>query len=634
MKNVRKKGIMIGAGICGVYVLLRAAAKRRTEGRSVNADNPYISSAGQDKAREESPEEMQGKCRIQGQKECGCKRQGKQNRRQISVYEGRVKPGIDRALSFLGLVVLSPVFAAISLAIVMDDPGPVLFTQKRVGKDKQFFMLHKFRSMKRKTPHDIPTHQLENPEKYITRVGKFLRKYSLDELPQIWDIFRGRMSIIGPRPALWNQADLVAEREKYGANDILPGLTGWAQINGRDELEIADKAGLDGEYVKELRQGGRKALLFDLKCFLGTVTSVLGSEGVVEGGTGELKKRAVPEKGPAAVSGDETADGRGSSIAAADAGFEDYGHLKHFNIDTGENNKKRVLITGAGSYIGESFEAYAKEHYPLNFTVDTVDMRDPGWQDRDFSSYDVVFHVAGIAHADVGKVSKEEKQKYYAVNRDLAVETAKKAKAEGVGQFVFMSSMIIYGDSAPYGKERIIDDKTVPAPANFYGDSKWQADQGVRRFSSESFKTAVLRPPMIYGKGSKGNYPLLAKIAKRLPIFPDVENRRSMLYVGNLCEFLCKLMLSGEGGVYFPQNREYVKTAEMVKEIAGAAGKRIWVTKLLRPAVVIGGHMPGMVSGLVNKAFGNAVYSKGISKYEGLEYQIFDVKASITGTEK
>lgn len=305
------------------------------------------------------------------------------------------------------------------------------------------------------------------------------------------------------------------------------------------------------------------------------------------------------------------------------------GYLKHFDIDFSDKNKKRVLITGAGSYIGESFEAYAREHYPANFTVDTVDMRDPGWRNRDFSSYDAVFHVAGIAHADVGKVSEEEKKKYYAVNRDLAIETAEKAKAEGVRQFVFMSSMIIYGDSAPCGKEKVIDGTTVPAPANFYGDSKWQADQGVRRLASESFRVAVLRPPMIYGKGSRGNYQLLVKLAKRLPLFPDVENRRSMLYIGNLCEFLCKLVLSGEGGVYFPQNREYTKTSEMVRMLAGAAGKRIWVTKLLRPAVTVGSHIPGKVSGLVNKAFGNAVYSQDISRYEGLEYQENSLEESI-----
>lgn len=316
----------------------------------------------------------------------------------------------------------------------------------------------------------------------------------------------------------------------------------------------------------------------------------------------------------------------------SDAGFEDYGHLKQFDIDVSERNKKRVLITGAGSYIGESFEAYARKQYPVNFTIDTVDMRDSSWRKRDFSSYDAVFHVAGIAHADIGKVSEEEKKKYYAVNRDLAIETAKKAKAEGIRQFVFMSSVIIYGDSAPYGKKKVIDETTVPAPANFYGDSKWQADRGVRKLASESFRVAVLRPPMIYGKGSKGNYPVLAKLAKKLPIFPDVENKRSMLYIDNLCEFLCKLMLSGEGGVYFPQNKEYTKTSEMVKQIAEAAGKRIWVTKLLKPAVVLGSHMPGRVSGLVNKAFGNCCYVRKLSVYEGLEYLMFDMESSIIRT--
>lgn len=317
---------------------------------------------------------------------------------------------------------------------------------------------------------------------------------------------------------------------------------------------------------------------------------------------------------------------------SSDAGFEDYGHLKHFDINLSENNKKRVLVTGAGSYIGESFEAYTKEHYSANFVVDTVDMRDPGWRRKNFSSYDAVFHVAGIAHADIGKVDEATKKKYYAVNTDLATETAEKAKAEGVRQFVFMSSIIIYGDSEPYGKKKIIDETTVPAPANFYGDSKWQADRGVRKLASESFQVAVLRPPMIYGKGSKGNYPLLAKLAKKLPAFPDVENRRSMLYIDNLCEFLCKLILSGEGGVYFPQNREYTRTSEMVKQIAGAAGKRIWVTKLLKPAVVLGSHVPGRVSGLVNKAFGNISYDLLMSTYD-FKYQIVDLKESIKRTE-
>lgn len=206
-----------------------------------------------------------------------------------SFYEKHVKRAIDVVLSFGGLVVLSPVFAAIALAIKIEDPGPVLFTQKRVGQNKRYFKLHKFRSMKMSTPHDVPTHQLENPEQYITKVGKFLRAHSLDELPQIWDIFIGNMSVIGPRPGLWNQDLLTAERDKYGVNDVKPGLTGWAQINGRDELEIPDKAKLDGDYVKKMGLG------MDIKCFLGSVHVIGKDESVVEGGTGEMKKHEATE---------------------------------------------------------------------------------------------------------------------------------------------------------------------------------------------------------------------------------------------------------------------------------------------------------------------------------------------------
>ena len=206
------------------------------------------------------------------------------------MYEKVFKRLIDIMLSACGLIVLSWLYLLIAVAIVIDDPGPVMFTQKRVGKDKKYFQLHKFRSMKMSTPHDMPTHMLENPDQYITRVGRFIRKTSLDELPQIWDIFTQRMAIIGPRPALWNQDDLVAERDKYGANDVLPGLTGWAQINGRDELEIPVKAKLDGDYVAILKKGGFKAFAMDMKCFFGTIVSVLKHDGVVEGGTGELQK--------------------------------------------------------------------------------------------------------------------------------------------------------------------------------------------------------------------------------------------------------------------------------------------------------------------------------------------------------
>ena len=201
-----------------------------------------------------------------------------------SFYERKVKRALDVVLSFGGLVVLSPVFAAVAIAIYIEDPGPILFTQKRVGKNKQYFKLHKFRSMKMCTPHDVPTHMLDNPEQYITKVGKFIREHSLDELPQIWDIFIGNMSVIGPRPGLWNQDILIAERDKYNANDVKPGLTGWAQINGRDELEIPVKAKLDGEYVKKM------GLWMDVKCFLGSVGVFAHDDSVIEGGTGEMKK--------------------------------------------------------------------------------------------------------------------------------------------------------------------------------------------------------------------------------------------------------------------------------------------------------------------------------------------------------
>lgn len=195
-----------------------------------------------------------------------------------------VKRGIDFVLAFVGLVILSPLFLLLILAIKIDSRGPVLFRQKRVGIHKTYFNILKFRTMRTDTPKDMPTHLLKNPEQYITKVGKFLRKTSLDELPQIINILKGDMAVVGPRPALWNQYDLIEERDKYGANDIRPGLTGWAQINGRDELEIPVKAKLDGEYVEKM------GLWMDLRCFFGTFLSVLRADGVVEGGTGSMKK--------------------------------------------------------------------------------------------------------------------------------------------------------------------------------------------------------------------------------------------------------------------------------------------------------------------------------------------------------
>ena len=207
------------------------------------------------------------------------------------MYKRYFKRMFDVILSTIGIIVLIPVWLILAILIVIDDPGPVFFKQKRIGKnrngDKQFFQIYKYRSMKMSTPHDVPTHMLQNPEQYITKIGKFLRKTSLDELPQIFNIWLGQMSIIGPRPALWNQDDLYEERSKYGANDITPGLTGWAQINGRDELEIDAKARMDGEYVEKM------SFLFDCKCFFGTIFSVLRHDGVVEGGTAQIHTQEI-----------------------------------------------------------------------------------------------------------------------------------------------------------------------------------------------------------------------------------------------------------------------------------------------------------------------------------------------------
>lgn len=306
-------------------------------------------------------------------------------------------------------------------------------------------------------------------------------------------------------------------------------------------------------------------------------------------------------------------------------------------VDVDFKVEKKVLITGAGSYIGEKFKEYASYHYKT-LKIETVDMLNPEWRELDFSIYDIVYHVAGIAHADVGKVDEATKEKYYRVNTDLSIEVCKKAKAEGVKRFILMSSMIVYGDSAPYGKRKIIDKNTVPLPSNFYGDSKLQADVAVRDLATEYFKVIVLRPPMIYGNGSKGNYPMLAKIAKKLPVFPDVINERSMLHIDNLCEFLCQIMLIKEmkenAVVLVPQNAEWTITSQMVKEIAVNSKKMMKLVTFLKPLVVIGGRIPGKIGGLINKAFGNNCYIYSMSVYKGINYQMVDFKESIVRTEK
>ncbi len=293
---------------------------------------------------------------------------------------------------------------------------------------------------------------------------------------------------------------------------------------------------------------------------------------------------------------------------------------------------KRVLITGANSYIGTSFEKYVNEHYSSELNIFTIDMIDGLWRSESFSGYDVVFHVAGIAHADVANVTEETKKNYYAVNTDLAIETCKKAKADGVKQFVLMSSAIIYGDSAPYGKIKRITLDTEPSPSNFYGDSKWQADKGVREFTDEKYTVTVLRPPMIYGKGSKGNYPILSKMAKKLPIFPDIDNERSMLYIENLCEFLCQVMIRGLGGIYWPQNAEYSNTSDMVRLIAEEGNHKISVSKAWNWGVKLASLIPGKTRNLANKAFGSLSYDQEMSKYD-FDYQLVSLQESIKKTE-
>lgn len=290
---------------------------------------------------------------------------------------------------------------------------------------------------------------------------------------------------------------------------------------------------------------------------------------------------------------------------------------------------KNILITGANSYVGTSFDNYIKSNYTDKYKIDTVDMIDGSWRKKSFLGYDSVFHVAGIAHSDNGKISEEKKNLYYAVNTDLTIETARKAKADGVKQFIFMSSAIVYGESAPIGKAKIISRTTPVLPANCYGDSKVQAEIGLRSLDDENFKVVILRPPMIYGKDSKGNYPTLAKLALKAPFFPYVENKRSMLYIENLCEFVRLMIENNEHGTFWPQNAEYSNTSELVRMIAAAHGKNVRLLKGFGWALKIMSHF----TGLVNKAFGNMSYELEMSQY-AFNYRISDLKESIERTEK
>lgn len=300
---------------------------------------------------------------------------------------------------------------------------------------------------------------------------------------------------------------------------------------------------------------------------------------------------------------------------------------------------KRILIAGANSYIGTSLERYLLEYNASQgrerYRVDTISQRDSQWEDYDFRGYDAVFQASGIAHADTGAVKQEQQALYYRVNCDLAAATARKARAAGVGLFIYPSSIIVYGDSAPYGKSRMITRQTPVGNSHFYGHSKIRAEEELRRLESEApvgMQVAILRLPMVYGRGSRGNYPLLAKLADRLPFFPNVRNQRSMIYIENLCEFLRQCIEEGRGGLYFPQNPAYTSTSQMVREIAAAHGKKLLLLKVLNPLVALASRMPGRVGVLANKAFGSLTYDREMSG-DMEAYCLYSLEESIRRTE-
>lgn len=278
---------------------------------------------------------------------------------------------------------------------------------------------------------------------------------------------------------------------------------------------------------------------------------------------------------------------------------------------------KNILITGKNSYIGTSFENWLMRE-PDKYKVDTVDMKDGSWKEKDFSSYDVVFHVAGIAHI---KETSDNQDLYYRVNRDLAYETAQKAKQDGVEQFIFLSSMSVYGI-----ENGVIDKNTPLKPNSAYGKSKVEAEDLINKLQEDSFTVATLRPPMVYGKDCRGNYPRLAGLALKTPIFPQVDNKRSMIYIDNLSEFVKQLVDNRSGGLFFPQNAEYVNTSEMVRLIAEAHGKKIVMTKLFNPLLRL------LNVSTVNKVFGDLVYDMSMSNYAS-EYRICGFRESIIKTE-
>ncbi|MBQ7766371.1 MAG: sugar nucleotide-binding protein [Lachnospiraceae bacterium] len=313
---------------------------------------------------------------------------------------------------------------------------------------------------------------------------------------------------------------------------------------------------------------------------------------------------------------------------------------------------KRILITGLHSYVGNAVEAYLEQYNQSAgetlYQTDKISLRDGNWKNNSWEGYDCVLHVAGLAHADVSKLSEEEQKLYYEINADLTGEAVAKAAADGVGQFIYCSSVIIYGESAGVGKEKVIGKDTKPEPANFYGDSKLKGEQAAvansgidrtpqgaaggfaaKRGDAGQMQVAILRLPMIYGKGSKGNFPVLVKLAEKMPVFPSVKNQRSMLYIENLAEFIRQLIELGKGGVFYPQNEEYVTTTDVVKMVAKARNKRIATWGILNPFVKLASLMPGRIGKLANKAFGSLTIDQTLSFNEISRYQVCNFEESI-----
>lgn len=289
---------------------------------------------------------------------------------------------------------------------------------------------------------------------------------------------------------------------------------------------------------------------------------------------------------------------------------------------------KRILITGSNSFVGTSVLRWLAK-WPDKYDVATIGMRGDEWRNLSFRGYDVVFHVAGIAHSDAGKIRQADQLKYHLINTQLTIEAANKAKADGVKQFIFMSSSIIYGESAPLGKRKVILRETVPSPANYYGESKLNAEIGIQALNDESFRVVIIRSPMVYGKNSKGNYSILAKMALKLPLFPKVENERSMVYIDNLTLFIQQIIDNEESGIFWPQNSQYTNTSQMAFLIAKAHGKHLRMTGIMNWLL----YVLRIFTGLVDKAFGSLVYDLEISHYLNNEYQAVDLEASIFETE-